>query len=69
MEADVRARAAPHFRSTLLRRVRYWVDGSVIGSKTFLREMEARLRDPGKPPKRFDRSDMDSIFSYRQLRI
>ena len=63
------ARRTPRFRTTITRRVRYWTDGVVIGSKTFLLEVEARFRGGDRPPKRFDRSGLDSIFSYRQLRI
>ncbi len=67
--AGKQALLRPRFRTTLLRRVRYWTDGTVIGSKTFLREVEARFRDPARPLKRFDQSDMPALFSYRQLRV
>ena len=67
-EIGVETRSRPRFRTVLTRRVRYWTDGAVIGSKTFLREVEARIRDASKPPKRFDASDDGLIFSYRQLR-
>ena len=67
-EAGVEARSRPRFRTVLTRRVRYWTDGAVIGSKTFLREVEAKIRDASRPPKRFDASADGLIFSYRQLR-
>ena len=67
-ETGIEARACPRFKTTLLRRVRYWTDGTVIGSKTFLREVEAIIRQRASASKRFDRSDNTSIFSYRQLR-
>ena len=44
-EVGVEASSLPRFRTVLTRRVRYWTDGAVIGSKTFLREVEAKIRD------------------------
>ena len=67
--AGENARKRPRFRTMLMRRTRYWVDGAVIGSKIFLREVESRIRGSGRHIKRFESSDSPLIYSYRQLRI
>ena len=47
-EIAVETRSRPRFSTVLTRRVRYWTDGAVIGSKTFLRE-GAMLKSETRP--------------------
>ena len=63
------------FTTRLDRRVRYWVDGLVIGSETFVRETMIRAR--GKAAlknRRLTRALTDSgrptpLCSFKQLRV
>lgn len=52
-------------------RIRYWTDGAVIGSKTFVQEISDRVYGEGKR-KRFAQgqfSEEESLFFLRRLRL
>ncbi len=68
------AEKRPSFALRADRRVRYWTDGLIIGSKTFVREMAARRWSEERVNKhrlQCSESDDDSpspIYSWRRLR-
>jgi hypothetical protein len=68
------AEKRPSFARRADRRVRYWADGLIIGSKAFVREMAARRWNDERVNKhrlQCSESDDDSptpIYSWRRLR-
>ena len=71
-EAEKAARRGDGFVLSVRRRVRYWSDGAVIGSKLFVRTMGSALFDSRRAArKRFARAGTGSgaagLFSYRRL--
>ena len=71
-EAERAARQGDGFALSVKRRVRYWSDGAVIGSKLFVRTIGAEVFDPRRAArKRLARARAESgavgVFSYRRL--
>ena len=73
--AEEAARKGPGFVLTAARRVRYWSDGAIIGSKLFVRNIAAAAVDPaGAEKKRLARSRLPGggraggLYSWRVLR-
>lgn len=73
--AEAAARKGPGFVLTAQRRVRYWSDGAIIGSKLFVRNIAAAVDPNRAETKRLARSrspdDGDSawLYSWRRLRV
>jgi len=64
------------FVTRLDQRVRYWVDGLVIGSELFVRNTVTRYRVRGKLGKRrfvralrTDRQPEPALYCFKQLRV
>jgi REP element-mobilizing transposase RayT len=71
-KADALRNGREKFLVTARRRVRYWTDGAVIGSETFVREIGAVLFDAERAEqKRLSQSrpaeSETSLFAYRRL--
>jgi len=70
-EEAARTGSRDRFAVTVRRRVRYWTDGVVIGSETFVREVAANLFDTARAARkrlaRGDSPDASSLFAYRRL--
>ncbi|NOY82909.1 MAG: hypothetical protein GXP31_18075 [Kiritimatiellaeota bacterium] len=75
--AEGAGRKAPAFVLTVRRRVRYWSDGAIIGSKLFVRNLGAELINRERAPKkRLARSrspggggTLGGLYSWRLLRV
>jgi len=69
------AKKDPKFVIAMDRRVRYWSDGLIIGSKMFIKEVASRFYDCRKVEKRRLQAAVNldnqssTIFSWRSLRI
>ena len=71
-EAEKSARQGDGFVLSVRRRVRYWSDGAVIGSKLFVRTMGAELFDSRRAARKRlacarTSSGAAGLFSYRRL--
>ena len=68
-QAKEQAKRGVPFRTTITRRMRYWSDGAIIGSRAFVERFgqevfgQERMRK-----KRFERHDASGLVSFRQLR-
>ncbi|NOY82884.1 MAG: hypothetical protein GXP31_17950, partial [Kiritimatiellaeota bacterium] len=70
--AQSAARRGDGFVLTAQRRVRYWSDGAIIGSKLFVRNIAAAVIDPERAEKKrlavARRGDVAAgIYSWRRL--
>ena len=66
-QAMAEAECRPAFTTRLDRRVRYWTDGVIIGSKAFVLEIASAFRqNPDRH--RLGRSAAGELFSWRRLR-
>ena len=72
--AQQAARKGSGFMLTVQRRVRYWSDGAIIGSKLFVRNVGAELINRERAPKkklarsRVSGGDLAGLYSWRLLR-
>jgi len=68
--AVAEALRGPTFDLVVTRRIRFWTDGAIIGSKTFIRELSTTFFGPERTEKkRFARSTGDAeLFALRRLR-
>jgi len=72
LAAGKSAREAPTLPLLITRRVRYWSDGAIIGSKMFVRNITAEIFGPARArTKRLaatESVDGTALFAFRQLR-
>ena len=75
VELEIQRAGQPvRFSTQAHRRMRYWVDGLVIGSELFVREVMSRIRGPQyMQNRRLTQAIEDQaavrLYSYRQLRV
>ncbi len=71
--AEAEARTVPSRRLVLTRRVRYWSDGAIIGSRSFVTNLTAHIFGPERAQtKRLAATESGTqiaLFAFRQLRM
>ncbi|MFW5996636.1 MAG: transposase [Lentisphaeria bacterium] len=70
LAAEEAAKRGVPFRLTVTRRMRYWSDGAIIGTRAFVEEFGRRVfGDERIERKRFQFDKTSGLTSFRQLRI
>ncbi|MFW5996534.1 MAG: hypothetical protein ACOCQP_00825, partial [Lentisphaeria bacterium] len=68
-QAEETAKEGVPFRLTVTRRMRYWSDGAIIGSRTFVEQFGRQVfGDERIERKRFKTEKNSGLTSFRQLR-
>ena len=68
-EAKEQAKRGVPFRTTVTRRMRYWSDGAIIGSRAFVERFGQEVFGEERMRKKcFERDDSTNLVSFRQLR-
>lgn len=69
LAAEQAARRGVPFRLTVMRRVRHWTDGAIIGSHSFVSDFSSKVFGRERTErKRFDTDASGELASFRELR-